>query len=1463
MDRRNILPPALIAICLVTALGSTALCERFGILPTLSLNILWTIASLWASAACFRSAYSASETDLRRVWALFGTGCASWFFGQLCWDYQEFIAGHTMPFAGWQDVGYVASAPFFLAGFYFFSGKATTPLAALGRLSNLVLLCCGTATTVLLTNGRSILEQHGDPAFLFSVLAWGVLMPTAFLGGLVFLWLYVPTAYFRPFSLLVLNAGLQAIAMVQYAVEKTHDTYRPGNLGDYLFLVCFGLIIWAAREQRQAGPLQGQVAVRKTIPVAFLEPALPALCMLTMLGVAFWKRTDLSLLFPYMLPVLGILALSVGIRRAWSARVEKQLFEKLHESESRFRQVVDSNMTGIVYGEFSGIITDANHAFLSMIGYSREELSTRRICWNQLTPEEHLPRDQAAIAELKKKQVCEPYEKEYIRKDGTRVPVLVGGALLPDSDARTVFFVIDMSARKTAENALQETQARLHAALDHLPFAFWSMDRSERYMYQNAVSLARWGDQRGKRVEEVGYPPEALDERRSSYQRAFAGEIIRADCSSGEGSSKRWYQRIIVPIKQGAEITGIFGVNVDFTSQKQVQLQLEESEARYRNLAEHSAVGIWHFDGNGRTVYANQNMLGLLGVEWLSDLKNRSCEEYLSPASVAVWADECRKLTQGVPSSFEIELVQAHGALLPVLVSCVPLMHTDGSLQGSIATFTDLSELKRTQRALEHNERRFRALVENTSDGIAAWDAEGIIRYAGPSNTRLVGYTPEELLNRPVCELFHPEDTPAMEEARLRAVHGGRDQIPVKARVRHKNGHWRLCEGVLTNLLDDPAVGALVVNYHDVTERQKAEDALRESEERLQAFMENSPTHMFIKDRAGRYLHTNKGFLEAFGFTPADIIGQTDREVFEPEQAETLISSDEKTLAADRPMRFEEVIVQNGVQRSSIVYKFPLRNAAGEIQGLGGISTDISERVRAEQALRLSEERYRNLVDGARDAIFTLSPEGMLTSANPAAELITGIPNSERLNQPFLPMLASDDAAKAMNAFMRVMSGEKVDPLELMVLGTGGRQILMEFSATPQKDGDKIIGVLGIGRDISERRELEQQLRHSQKMDSVGQLAGGVAHDFNNLLTVIQGNVSLIEYEQDLSPDVLTFVQEIACAADRAAALTRQLLAFSRRQIIQARDLDLNEIIGDITKMLRRLLGEDITLLFESSNNLPLVHADAGMIEQVLLNLVVNARDAMPQGGRLTISTGHVELSEAAAHKNAEARAGHFVRFSVSDTGCGIAPEVFPHLFEPFFTTKDIGKGTGLGLATAYGIVKQHQGWITVQSTTGEGTRFDIFLPVRAREMNPVAPANPPSPDALPHGNETVLVVEDEAPLRNMVKTVLTRLGYCVLEAASAVEALKLWPEHRDSIDLVFTDMVMPDGMSGQQLAEELHKERPGLRILFTSGYSSQMLTREGRLANDAQCLQKPYLPPALAAAIRKALNGTAEMVSV
>jgi len=620
-------------------------------------------------------------------------------------------------------------------------------------------------------------------------------------------------------------------------------------------------------------------------------------------------------------------------------------------------------------------------------------------------------------------------------------------------------------------------------------------------------------------------------------------------------------------------------------------------------------------------------------------------------------------------------------------------------------------------------------------------------------------------------------------------------------------------------------------------ERERAIEALQRSEEHFRSLIENAMDIIAVLNADGTFKYASPS-VKILGYRTEDLLA---RSIFDH------VSKDD---IHELTALFQQALQSPGVT-GTVEFLFRHQNGSWRVleaickgvlvqPGVLGLvlnARDVSERKQAEAAI----EKLAAFPRLNPNPIFELTAEGSLSYCNKAA-------------QEMAASLGKKDPGEILPGELELREIIKdclqTGQSDLQVERTIANRIL-NFSFFPIIPSQV---VHCYAMDMTERINLEAQLRQSQKMESIGQLAAGVAHDFNNILTLIQGYSGLMLAREHLEDDLLEPLQQVALAAERAANLTRQLLMFSRKQMMQTKEIDLNELIGNNTKFLRRILGEDIVLQFNYSPNLPSVKADSGMMEQVVMNLVVNARDAMPRGGRLTVGTCLCEINHQ-TQSNPEARTGLFVCLRVSDTGSGISPEVVPHIFEPFFTTKEIGKGTGLGLATVYGIAKQHQGWIEVLSEVGRGTTFRVYFPaggaIRAGSNSRGAPHKPRG------GNERILVVEDEPELRALVRDILRQYGYKVFEASSGPEALRLWEEHWQEIDMLLTDMVMPGNTTGLELAEILKGRKPELKVVYTSGYSVEMIDNKGEIFQRGKnFLQKPYQPLALVQVVRDCLDG-------
>jgi two-component system, cell cycle sensor histidine kinase and response regulator CckA len=761
--------------------------------------------------------------------------------------------------------------------------------------------------------------------------------------------------------------------------------------------------------------------------------------------------------------------------------------------------------------------------------------------------------------------------------------------------------------------------------------------------------------------------------------------------------------------------------------------------------------------------------------------------------------------------------------------------------------------------ALHRSEQRFREIVEASPSGILLTDSDGFIRLVNPAIESLFGYGETELLGQRV-ELLVPDELRArhsderrafVKQTEFRRLGGGRELT-----ARRKDGTTFPAE-IGLNPFDSPDGRVVLATVVDVSERRRAAAQARALEERFQALVENSSDGIALVDRRGQVLYTSPAVSRILGYLAAELQG---KEIF------AFVHADDLAYAR---RRFEEALVS---QAAPLVEEIRCRHQDGSLRFIEVVRVnrledasvqavvlnlrDITERKAAERQLLESEEQYRLLFDSNPFPMWTFDLETLaFLQVNSAAVAHYGWSREE-----FLALTIADIRPKETLATLR-------EDIESVRAGLGsassglwrhrkkdGTEIDVEVAASAIRFHGRPARLV-LAADVSEKKVLERQLAQAQKMEAIGRLTGGVAHDFNNLLSVISGYAELAQVQLPGDHPAQARLEEIGKAADRASELTRQLLAFSRRQVLRPRPVDLNLLVKNVRAMLERMVGEDVLFLTHLDAALDTVMIDPTQMEQVLMNLAVNARQAMPTGGTLTMETANVDLDEDYIRRHAPVPnlpTGPYVMLSVADTGVGMDDATQARIFEPFFTTKGEGEGTGLGLATVYGIVKQSEGFIWVYSEPGHGSVFRIYLPRVAEAARPL-PDERSTPKGT-GGTETILVVEDQESLRQMIQEILEEQGYRVLAAADGHAALEHVRTHGGPLDLVLTDVVMPR-MNGRELGDRVAALRPGIRLLFMSGYSNASVAERGLLDAKADLLQKPFGGARLREAVRQALD--------
>jgi PAS domain S-box-containing protein len=644
-------------------------------------------------------------------------------------------------------------------------------------------------------------------------------------------------------------------------------------------------------------------------------------------------------------------------------------------------------------------------------------------------------------------------------------------------------------------------------------------------------------------------------------------------------------------------------------------------------------------------------------------------------------------------------------------------------------------------------------------------------------------------------------------------------------------------------------------------ERKQAEEMLRISEEKYRTILENIEDGYFEVDIAGNFTFFNDSMCRIYGYPREELMGMNDRQYTDQENAKKLFQTFNKVYRTGEPGReFDwEIIRKDGTKRSIESSVSLIKDLLGNRMGFRGIVRDVTDRKRAEEALWASEKRFRELFDGAPVGYHEIDKEGKINRVNRTELDMLGYTAEEMVGRYVYEFIAGEVSPQSVK---EKLAGEL--PIGAAFERTYVKKdntlipVLIEEKLIKDNEG-RIVGIRSTIQDITERKRseeekatLQEQLRQAQKIEAIGRLSGGIAHDFNNILTIISGNAQLSLFDLKQGDPLRENIEEIRRASERAADLTRQLLAFSRKQIMEMQVLDLNFIVQGLDKMLHRLLGEDIDLVTVLPEGIGRVKADPGQIEQVIVNLAVNARDAMIGGGKLTIETGNVELDEGYARKHIAVIPGRYVMLSVSDTGMGMSPEVRERVFEPFFTTKEQGKGTGLGLSTVYGIVKQSGGNIWVYSEPDKGTTFKIYLP---RVDEPIEESEEKGvKEEILTGSETILVVEDDEEVRNLAVRILKKQGYNVLEASQGLDAFLICEEHEKPMHLLLTDVVMPK-MNGRELADRIVSIHPEIKVLYMSGYTDNTIAHHGILEKGTNFMQKPFTVDGLARKVREVLD--------
>ena len=875
--------------------------------------------------------------------------------------------------------------------------------------------------------------------------------------------------------------------------------------------------------------------------------------------------------------------------------------------------------------------------------------------------------------------------------------------------------------------------------------------------------------------------------------------------------------------------------------------ELRERTAFAETIVASAGEGLIVYDGHLRITVWNPVMEELTGLPAASVLGREAFEAFPDVMAAGIGEDLRRAMAGDLPTSREFEYtIPGTGRRGWVVQTNRPHRNANDEIVGVVSTVLDVTAKHEIEETRRLSEEQFRFIFDSVGDGVAINDPEGNFIEVNEVACKRLGYSREQFLQLKVEDISSPEVARLVPERLAKIMQGGVHVFETTHVSRDGRKHPTEASARLIEFRGHPAVLAV---HRDLTERRRAEDAIRRQGEFLQAILDAIPIPIIAKDRDGRALMCNASFASRAGLEVADAIGKTVGELGVPD-TEVHQDRDAALLADGTAQTYEAFMPTPRGVRLHLLHKAPLRDEDGKIAGLVTAAVDIHDRYAAEESLRRSEERFRTLFECAADAIFISDMEGVFIDANQTACERLGCQKQELIGRTVASISPPELPTPIAERNKALGAGGSL-AFETVHLARDGTSYPVEMIATLIDLGGQP-AVLGIARDISERKRaesqraaLEDQLRQSQKMEGIGQLAGGIAHDFNNLLTAIRGSASLALAALPTDESAREDLQQIEEAADRAAGLTRQLLAFARRTVMQPEIVDVGQVVRRLEPMLRRLIGEDVTLVATVGDDSCCVLADPGQLEQVIVNLAVNARDAMPDGGRLAIEVANGDNTDGLAQATV---------LSVTDSGMGIDASVLDHIFEPFFTTKGPGRGTGLGLSTAYGIVRQSGGRIEVRSELGHGSTFAVYLP----RIQPPAgtDSEPPLEEGAGGGRTgTILVVEDDSGVRRFATRVLEAAGYRVLTASSGAEAIEA--SAGAHVQLLLTDVVMP-GMSGREVATKLASTAPGLRVLYMSGHTDKGIVRDGVLDPNIDFLPKPFTADALLAAVDNAMTRVA-----
>lgn len=1130
-------------------------------------------------------------------------------------------------------------------------------------------------------------------------------------------------------------------------------------------------------------------------------------------------------------------------------------------------------------------ILDANPMAQRLTGHSRQQLLRLKITYLFRAEE------QGGLARLRnafrKTGLFHSQEGYLLRhqQEGRWLPVnLTVTRLHTEPETLGLITARDMQEQRAAQAQLKKAEAELRRVLASVSDCLWSahIDAKGRWRLEYCSPVVEMVTGRPAEFFTAAPEPWYSIIHPQDLERVRQSNRNRADGTTTEEEYRivrpdgdiRWVRSSVHAHQEPGGGLHLDGVLTDITDRKLAADALEKSQrlileqfVQLQSLFNNTPVALGLLDDQLRYVMVNERLAQINGIPSEQHV-GRSVQEIV-PTDVWLAVEPALRaaVEQAQPTlnlEFRRGLPHAPEDIHDWLVSYHPNIAADGAVIGVYAVIVDITQLKQAQDKLGQSEKQYRDLVETSNDLIWAVDLRGRATFVNRNATQQIfGFEPEEIIGRHFTDFQAPAQAAKDQDMFARVLAGAQQQHYETTFIRRDGSIVELQANsiVLRDETGQPI--GITGTATDITRVKKNERALRDSAERYRLLFERNLAGVFRTRLDGRLLDCNDSFVRILGYESRDDIlthSAADFYMEPADRTDLLARLAENPVLTNFEIRMRRkdgtpIWILENVSRIDVHHDSDRSNdghAASEGEPfLEGTIVDIDQQKHALEALRASEATYRSLIENLEQAVFLKDRDLRFVAVNRNFCEALGHGEADILGKTDTDFYPTDLAAKYRSDDLCVLREGNVLRTEEQNLQQGKLRTVRVIK-TPVKDAlGRTSSVLGIFWDVTEQLSIEAQLRQAQKMEAIGQLAGGVAHDFNNLLTVILGNLSYVLGRQHASLDaVLDLLRNAEQAGLRAADLTQRLLGFSRRTMLRSQALNLNQAIDETVRFLRRTIDPRIEVITVTPPDLGLVVADPGMMNQVLMNLALNARDAMPQGGRLYLETTNFVPDDDYLRLHLEARPGQYVRLRVRDTGAGMSPEVRQRIFEPFFTTKDVGKGTGLGLAMVFGIVKQHHGWIECHSEVGLGTTFDIFLP---RHLGEAPSDKTVLPPAVPKGHETILLIDDEAMIRDLATLILRRLGYDVLQAEDGLQAVETFRAVGGKIDLVILDGTMPR-LSGRDTLHELVRLDPAVRVLFSSGYS----TDHHELAGIPQIvgyIQKPFRAEELGLKVREILD--------